>query len=920
MTAVATRPPEQQRAPITRTVARHSGVVVAQVAAGLGNLAFSIVAFHLLDARPYAQFSAFLAAYLLINTPAASLTAGASLRPELVRKLRTPMLWIGLGVGVTLAVAAPALSGPSGLPVPLLLLLAADAPVAGVLAVVRGGLFGQQRLFAAAAGMVSEPVARCAFGLALVPVAGLTGAATGVIIGSYVSLALCLLLNRRRSVAAAELTTARATAPATALAFLFFTVVGAEDVIVGNRVLPPTDAGVFAAVSTLGGAVLFATSTVPLVVLAQLRDRAKHSLPIALLVTFVTSAFATAVLVLLPRDILQRVLGHDAGRVATVLPTYLAAMVLLCLGRVLLASLCARGRACGAVVGGVLAVAVQLVLLVRAGSAMQAATATLAAGGVLLVVMAALALLPTRAEITDPPLVPDTLGPAGTTFPVADEEIVDPTAARPRRADRHLDADRWRRTDTSWVVALAVLAAIVRLSTDRSVWIDEAISVHEASQPYGRMLSMLQSSDVHPPLYFTLLWGVIHATGSTAEMVVRIPSIVPGVVLVLVAYAAAKDVWDRRTARFAGAIAVVGPAAVWYSQDARMYALFMLFSVLSTWTAVRLLRDGKWSDALWLTLSSAALLWTQYDTAFVVATVFLGLLGTALLRVGRKQGWKLLLQTLLAGIVTAASFLPLVPWVLQQYGHTTGLTASIPSQATSGSTSNAVNAYSALTDGVWAAFGYHSDAAMLLLNAFWPVLLLLVLASLGRGSSNAARMFTAVAVVPAAVLFALGQRRSNMFDLRYFSATVPMVNLLLARLAASWPKGRFTRIAVPTVLCAALLAGLVDEQANRSNPRVYDFRDAVHWVSEHSQPGDSLVYGPSYLTAELEYYQPGIKVESIGTTIATGTSKHVFVLGSFLDQKAVAGQVGGELSSLQRSRHLVHKVTFPNVTVWEYSS
>ena len=85
MTATATL--VDRPAPISRVVARHSGVVGAQVLAGVGNLAFAIAAVHLLAPSGYSHLAAFLAAYLLINTPAASLPT--LVRPN-TRRSRSP--------------------------------------------------------------------------------------------------------------------------------------------------------------------------------------------------------------------------------------------------------------------------------------------------------------------------------------------------------------------------------------------------------------------------------------------------------------------------------------------------------------------------------------------------------------------------------------------------------------------------------------------------------------------------------------------------------------------------------------------------------------------------------------------------------------------------------------------------------------
>ncbi|HZY75372.1 MAG TPA: glycosyltransferase family 39 protein [Jatrophihabitantaceae bacterium] len=963
------------RPAVGRTVARQSGVVVAQVAAGLGNLAFSVVAVRVLPSGHYAQFAAFLAAYLLINTPAASLTAGASLRPDLAQRLRPIALWCGIGIGALLAVAAPWLADVARLPVALVWLLALDGPVAGLLALARGHLFGQHRLGAAATAIITEPAVRCAVGFALLPVFGTTGAAVGVIAGGYAALLACLLL--RKSSVVPESGGRAPAAPATVVSFLLLAVLGAQDVIVANRVLPASVAGVFAAVSTLGGAVLFATAMVPVVVLAQLRVQQHRALGSALIVTAVTSALGSAVLLALPESLYTTVLGATGSQLRPALPVYLVAMTLLCVARVVLAALCARGLAVRAVIATAVAAGAQLIMLLLAHTAVAAAAATAVASAVLLVSagfeLAAARWAPPRVPVwspvaadaaptaaTEPVLESasvatatadaDTAGFATAEFATAEfatTEAATAEAVAPSSADtitpavgenlaalelagdgeptrgQHRKRSRldWlRRSDLAWVIPLCAVALAVRLSTDRSVWIDEAISVHEASQPYGQMLHLLRTTDVHPPLYFTLLWATIHWTGSTTETIVRIPSIVPGILLVAVSYYAARDLWNRRTARFAGVIAVIGPAAVWYSQDARMYALFMLFATLAAWMLVRILRAPRWREVVVFTACCAALMWTQYDTFFAVATLMLIFVGVGIHRLVRDRDWRIVLSAVASAGVVAALCWPLIGWIAQQYGHTKGLTAAVPAQAGQSAASQpGLNAYSVLADGVWAVFGYHSDETMVLINALWPMLLLLVLASLGRGASSGGRILAALAIVPPTILFIIGQRRSDLFDLRYFSATVPALNLLLARLAASWVRGKFTRIAVPLLVIAALSGGLVDEQVNSTNPRVYDFRSAVKFVRAQAGPNDLLLFGPSYLNSELEYYRPGITAKPITGVPATKNVPHVFVLGSFLNLKGPAGQVGTAVSSLRQHRHLDRVVKFPNVTVWEFS-
>jgi len=133
------------------------------------------------------------------------------------------------------------------------------------------------------------------------------------------------------------------------------------------------------------------------------------------------------------------------------------------------------------------------------------------------------------------------------------------------------------------VAALTLAALAVRLLAMRGLWVDEAISVHQARMPLMAMLRDLRDTDVHPPLHHLLLWITVRVVG-TGEIAVRIPSLIAGALLVPAVHGLARELYGKRTAVLAATLTIVAPFAVWYSQEARMYSLFMLFAALSLWT------------------------------------------------------------------------------------------------------------------------------------------------------------------------------------------------------------------------------------------------------------------------------------------------------------------------------------------------
>ena len=99
-------------------------------------------------------------------------------------------------------------------------------------------------------------------------------------------------------------------------------------------------------------------------------------------------------------------------------------------------------------------------------------------------------------------------------------ELFGPRGRLPRRGE----------PDTTRNVALASLAAItaaglaLRLAVPRGIWLDEAISIHQAHLSIHDLFENLQYGDRHPPLHHLVLWLTVQAFGD-GELAVRLPSL-----------------------------------------------------------------------------------------------------------------------------------------------------------------------------------------------------------------------------------------------------------------------------------------------------------------------------------------------------------------------------------------------------------
>src|SRR5215210_231163 len=169
------------------------------------------------------------------------------------------------------------------------------------------------------------------------------------------------------------------------------------------------------------------------------------------------------------------------------------------------------------------------------------------------------------------------------------------------------------------LAALTALAAVLRFATldAQSFWFDEAVTVHLLQLDLGGMLERISETESTPPLYYLLarLWSKAFGLG---EVGLRSLSALLGTATVPLAYLAVRELCSRRVGLAVAALAAVSPVLVWYSQEARAYALVVLLSAISLWAFARLLREPSWRSAAVWALASALALLSHYFAVFLV--------------------------------------------------------------------------------------------------------------------------------------------------------------------------------------------------------------------------------------------------------------------------------------------------------------
>jgi hypothetical protein len=184
-----------------------------------------------------------------------------------------------------------------------------------------------------------------------------------------------------------------------------------------------------------------------------------------------------------------------------------------------------------------------------------------------------------------------------------------------------------------------VLAAIVRFAGigDQSFWLDEVVTWDLVQRPFGDMLSTIPHSESTPYLYYAIAWLWAHSVGD-GEAALRSLSAVFGVATVAAVWAAGRDLVSERAGLAAAALAALNPFLVWYSQEARAYALLALLCATSFWLFARALdRPGDAKTLAWWAAVSALAIATHYFAALTVVPEAIVLAVLA----GRTRAWAL---------------------------------------------------------------------------------------------------------------------------------------------------------------------------------------------------------------------------------------------------------------------------------------
>jgi mannosyltransferase len=212
-------------------------------------------------------------------------------------------------------------------------------------------------------------------------------------------------------------------------------------------------------------------------------------------------------------------------------------------------------------------------------------------------------------------------------------------------------------TSRAFGLVLLVGAALRFATLDgQSLWYDEAVTAHLLTLSLPDLWRAIPDSESTPPLYYLLAWLWTHVFG-TGEVGLRSLSALLGTATIGVVWALGRRLGGERAGLLAAALVAFNPMLVWFSQEARGYALLVLLGALSALLWLRALERPRAAGRLlaWGAVAALALA-THYYAIFLVAP-------QAAWLVLRAPGWR---ERATALAVPALAAIALAPLALGQ--------------------------------------------------------------------------------------------------------------------------------------------------------------------------------------------------------------------------------------------------------------
>lgn len=234
--------------------------------------------------------------------------------------------------------------------------------------------------------------------------------------------------------------------------------------------------------------------------------------------------------------------------------------------------------------------------------------------------------------------------------------------------------DRKRRlVNTVAIISLLLLGAYLRLKGlgDEPFWMDEGYTMAYTELPFFKMLEYIATRDVHPPLYYIIikLWRIF----GNSEFYLRFPSVLFGLGAIWEVWTGVYENWGMKNAFSSALLIATSEAAIWYSQEVRMYSLLLLLTAISIKYFLRIVSpkgEQHTRDVVILAISNIGLLYTHNVAVFLwLSQLIIGVIWGAILWIRKRDDARVVRPWVIGQVATGLAYLPWFIILLQQRGN-----------------------------------------------------------------------------------------------------------------------------------------------------------------------------------------------------------------------------------------------------------
>ena len=417
-----------------------------------------------------------------------------------------------------------------------------------------------------------------------------------------------------------------------------------------------------------------------------------------------------------------------------------------------------------------------------------------------------------------------------------------------------------------YLAGILLLGIALRLYclTAESLWFDETYSVAFAQRPLGDFsLFRLEGPPFtdrnlyHLALHFWLILG-------RGDTYVRLLSVILGAGCILAVHVLGAELFGVKVGLWSALLLAISPFHIWYSQEARMYmlaALLTLLSALFSWQVLNLepgdAESRFWARWVGLIVFTAGALYTHFFSVFVILaqTAFV-----AFMFLTGRISWSAVKRWMLALFGVFLLAIPLLrglivqqqmdwwAWIDARYGRPTPFDLMD----------------TAVTFSYGTTLGDARIQRWIGMLAFLVVIVAGVFAGRSRRKGSREILFLDLSVwfcvfwllLPLASIYVLSQPllpgNRNMYVLRYFLPFLAPYLMLAARGIAHLP-GTVPRVSLIVILFLVTGPALYRTYSEQQKE---DWRGVATYVAEKFEAGDLILLMDEDIRVPFDHYWP----------------------------------------------------------------